>query len=89
MFTQVANKLSPNKVPYLKFKLDEVLQRLSLKVDGHNYRKFTHILASLPKRELYESSIEQLLVLAKGIYNLNTKSQSGTFIRENNFNQQV
>jgi len=89
LFTQVANKLSPNKVPYLKFKLYEVLQRLSLKVDGHNYRKFTHILASLPKRELYESSVEQLLVLAKGIYNLNTKSQAGTFIRENNFNQQV
>ncbi|MEY8215408.1 MAG: NAD-glutamate dehydrogenase, partial [Colwellia sp.] len=89
LFTQVANKLNPNKVPYLKFKLSEVLQRLSLKVDGHNYRKFTHILASLPKRELYESSVEQLLVLAKGIYNLNTKSQSGTFIRENNFNQQV
>ena len=89
LFTLVANKLSPNKVPYLKFKLSEVLQRLSLKVDGHNYRKFTHILASLPKRELYESSVEQLLVLAKGIYNLNTKSQPGTFIRENNFNQQV
>ena len=89
LFTQIANKLSPNKVPYLKFKLEEVLQRLSLKVDGHNYRKFTHILASLPKRELYESSVEQLLVLAKGIYNLNTRSKSGTFIRENEFNQQV
>jgi len=89
LFTQVANKLSPNKIPYLKFKLDEVLQQLSLKVDSHNYRKFTHILASLPKRELYESSVEQLLVLAKGIYNLNAKSKSGTFIRENEFNQQV
>ena len=89
LFTQVANKLSPNKIPYLKFKLDEVLQRLSLKVDSHNYRKFTNILASLPKRELYESSVDQLLVLAKGIYNLNAKSKSGIFIRENEFNQQV
>jgi len=89
LFTQVANKLSPNKIPYLKFKLGEVLQRLTLKVDSHNYRKFTHILASLPKRELYESNVEQLLGLAKGIYNLNAKSKSGAFIRENEFNQQV
>jgi len=89
LFTQVANKLSPNKIPYLKFKIYEVLQQLSLKVDSHNYRKFTHILASLPKRELYESSVEQLLVLAKGIYNLNAKSKPGSFIRENEFNQQV
>ena len=89
LFTQIANNLTPNKNPYLKEKLFGVLKNLSLKADSHNYRNFSHILAALPKRELYESSTEQLLVLAKGIYNLNAKSKAGVFVRENDFNQQV
>ena len=89
LFTQVANNLRPNKIPFLNAKLAEILQKLSLKVDSHDYRNFMHILAVLPKRELYESSVEQLLVLAKNIHNLNVRSKSGVFIRESDFNEQV
>lgn len=89
LFTQKANNLNPNNNPHLKEKLDKVLDELSLQVDSHNYRNFSHILAALPKKELYESSKEQLLVLAKGIYSLNAKNKAGAFIRENSFNHQV
>ncbi|WP_232769177.1 NAD-glutamate dehydrogenase [Colwellia sp. Bg11-28] len=89
LFTQVANNLHPNKIPFLNAKLARVLQQLNLKLDSHDYRNFIHILAVLPKRELYESSVEQLLVLAKGIHNLNVRSNSGVFIRENDFNEQI
>ena len=89
LFTQVANNLHPNKIPYLNDKLAQILQQLGLKPDSHDYRNFMHILAVLPKRELYESSVEQLLVLAKNIHNLNVRTQSGAFIRESDFNGQV
>ena len=89
LFTQVANNLHPNKIPFLNAKLANVLQQLNLKLDSHDYRNFIHILAVLPKRELYESSAEQLLVLAKNIHSLNMRSNSGVFIRENEFNEQV
>ena len=89
LFTQVANNLQPNKIPFLQAKLAQVLQQLCLKVDSHDYRNFTHILAVLPKRELYESSVAQLLVLAKSIHNLNVRSKSGVFIRDNDLNEQV
>jgi glutamate dehydrogenase len=89
LFTQVANNLHPNKIPFLNAKLARVLQQLNLKLESHDYRNFIHILAVLPKRELYESSVEQLLVLAKSIHNLNVRSNSGVFIRENDFNEQI
>ncbi len=89
LFTQVANNLHPNKIPFLNAKLAQVLQQLKLKLDSHDYRNFNHILAVLPKRELYESSVEQLLLLAKSIHNLNVRSNAGVFIRENDFNEQV
>ena len=89
LFTQVANNLNPKEIPFLNHKLKQVLQRLTVKQDSHDYRNFVHILASLPKRELYESSVEQLLALAKGIHNLNLKSKPGTFIRESDYNKQV
>ncbi|WP_019028188.1 NAD-glutamate dehydrogenase [Colwellia piezophila] len=89
LFTQVATNLHPNKNPFLKDKLAKIIRQLSLKLDSHDYRNFIHILAALPKRELYESSNEQLLDLAKNIHNLNVRSKSGVFIRENDFNEQV
>lgn len=89
LFTQVANNLHPNKIPFLHEKLAQVLQQLSLKLDSHDYRNFIHILAVLPKRELYESSVEQLLILAKSIHSLNVRSNAGVFIRENHFTEQV
>ncbi len=89
LFTQVANNLNPKKIPFLSHKLELVLQSMALKQDSHDYRNFVHILASLPKRELYESSIEQLSLLVKGIHNLNVRSKPGTFIRESDYNQQV
>ncbi len=89
LFTQVANNLNPKEIPFLSHKLKRVLQRLTVKQDSHDYRNFVHILASLPKRELYESSVEQLLALAKGIHNLNLRSKPGTFIRESDYNKQV
>lgn len=89
LFTQVANNLHPNKIPFLNAKLAQVLQQLNLKLDSHDYRNFIHILAVLPKRELYESSVEQLLVLAKSIHSLNVRSNSGVFIRENDFDEQI
>lgn len=89
LFTQVANHLNPKKIPLLSHKLELVLQNMALKQGSHDYRNFIHILASLPKRELYESSIEQLCLLVKGIHNLNVRSKPGTFIRESEYNQQV
>jgi len=89
LFTQVANNLNPKKIPFLSHKLELVLQSLAVKQESHDYRNFVHILASLPKRELYESSVEQLLALAKGIHNLNVRSKPGTFIRGSDFNKQV
>jgi len=89
LFTQVANNLNPKKIPFLSHKLELVLQSLAVRKDSHDYRNFVHILASLPKRELYESSVEQLLTLAKGIHQLNVRSKPGTFIRESEFNTQV
>ncbi|MCJ8295467.1 MAG: NAD-glutamate dehydrogenase [Colwellia sp.] len=89
LFTQVAINLHPNKIPLLQAKLAQILEQLFLKVDSHDYRNFIHILAVLPKRELYESSVEQLLVLAKSIHKLNVSTQSGVFIRESDFNEQV
>jgi len=89
LFTQVANNLNPKKIPFLNHKLKRVLQSLGVRKDSHDYRNFVHILASLPKRELYESSVEQLLTLAKGIHHLNVRSKPGTFIRESEYNTQV
>ncbi len=89
LFTQAANNQNPIKIPYLQSKLAAVLQRINYKEESHNYKKFRHILKELPKREIFESNTADLFTLAKGIYNLNSQSKCGTFIRENNFNQQV
>ncbi|WNC70529.1 NAD-glutamate dehydrogenase [Thalassotalea psychrophila] len=89
LFTQAVNSQNPIKIPYLQAKLNAVLDRVNYKEESHNYKKFRHILKALPKREIFESNAANLFSLAKGIYNLNAQSKCGTFIRENNFNQQV
>ncbi len=89
LFSQRALSLTPAKIPYIKVKLAKVLQQLSLPAESHYFRKFSHILEDLPKREIFESSVSQLYQLVSGIYALNAQNQSGTFIRENSHNQQV
>ncbi|WNC70327.1 NAD-glutamate dehydrogenase [Thalassotalea nanhaiensis] len=89
LFTQAANNQNPLNIPYLEAKLNTVLKRVNYKVESHKYKTFRHILKALPKREIFESNASNLFNLAKGIYNLNAQNKGGTFVRENNFNQQV
>lgn len=89
LFTQSSNKLNPVNIPYLKHKLAMVLEQIKFKPHSHSFKKFKYILESLPKRELFESTVDELFLLAKGIFKLNEKGDCGTFVRENCFNQQV
>jgi len=89
LFTQRSHKISPTKIPYLNSKIEAVLHLAGFKSMSHDYKRFRNLIESLPQRELFESDINSLYAMTKKLYKLRNQDECATFIRENNYNNQV
>ena len=81
LFTHVAYSESISRIPVLRRKLAEVLDRAGLAPDSHDGKDLIEILETFPRDELFQISVDELLPIALGVLRLRERKQVKLFLR--------
>ena len=81
LYTQGAYTESVTRIPVLRHKVDQLLEKAGLPADSHDGKALIEILESYPREELFEISAEQLTPIALGVLALGERKQVRLFLR--------
>jgi glutamate dehydrogenase len=85
LFSTNAYMARPQDVPLVRQKVEAVLARSQLKRDSYSGKSLRHILESLPRDELFQSSEDELYSTANGILELRQRARTRLFIRRDRY----
>ena len=81
LYSHAAYTESVARIPVLRHKLAEVLERAGLSPDSHDGKDMAEILETYPREELFQISIDELLPIALGVLRLRERKQTRLFLR--------
>jgi glutamate dehydrogenase len=81
LFTSLAYSRSPRAIPLLRPKVRRIVARAGLSPTSHDGKALLHILDSLPRDELFQSSADELFGTVIGVLNLQERQRIALFIR--------
>src|SRR4029079_2746069 len=67
LYTSTAYHSSPRQIPFLRHKVDKVLEDLGFPPDSHDGKEAVHILETLPRDDLFQASHEDLMSMTRNI----------------------
>jgi len=82
LYTSSAYNSSPKQIPMLRLKVDKVMQASKLPPTGHAAKALLNILETLPRDDLFQADIDELLELGLGIVNLQERQRIRLFARK-------
>lgn len=85
LYTSSAYNRRPWDIPLVRQRHNYVMQQSGLKPDSHSGKALRHILESLPRDEMFQSSEEELLRTATGILGLQERVRSKLFLRRDRY----
>jgi glutamate dehydrogenase len=85
LFTTSAYATSPRDIPVLREKVAEVMRRSELPANSHDGKALMHILETLPRDELFQSTTDELFETAMGVVQLQERQRVKLFIRRDSF----
>lgn len=85
LYTAIVYNSSPRQIPYLRYKVASVLRDSGYTPGGHDDRTLLHILETIPRDDLFQASIDELLVLSMGILHLQERQKIRLFVRKDSF----
>jgi glutamate dehydrogenase len=85
LYTSSAYSRRPWEIPLVRERHEHVMRHSGLTPDGHSGKALRHILESLPRDELFQSSEEELLRTATGILGLQERVSSKLFLRRDRY----
>jgi len=81
LYSHAAYTESVARIPVLRQKLAEVLQRAGLSPASHDGKDMVEILETYPREELFQISVDELLPIALGVLRLRERKQTRLFLR--------
>ena len=81
LFTSAAYSRSPQEIPLLRQKVEEIMSRSGLHLSGHAGKALLHILETFPRDELFQSSTAELFRVSLGVLQLQERRKLKVFIR--------
>ena len=81
LFTSLAYSRSPHSIPLLRLKVRHIVERAGLAPASHDGKALLHILDTLPRDELLQTSEDQLFETVIGILNLGERQRIALFVR--------
>ncbi len=81
LYSHAAYTESVARIPVLRQKLAEVLQRAGLSPASHDGKDMAEILETYPREELFQISVDELLPIALGVLRLRERKQTRLFLR--------
>lgn len=85
LYTSTAYNSSPRQIPFLRHKVDKVLQDLGFPPDSHDGKEAVHILETLPRDDLFQATHEELLELSLAIIQLKERKRVRLLVRRDAF----
>jgi glutamate dehydrogenase len=85
LFSSNAFMARPQDVPLVRHKVEAVLVRSGLKRDSYSGKSLRHILETLPREELFQSSADELFATAMGILELRQRARTRLFVRRDRY----
>ncbi|MBA3487681.1 MAG: NAD-glutamate dehydrogenase, partial [Lysobacter sp.] len=85
LYTSSAYNRRPWDIPIVRQRFDYVMTTSGLPANSHSGKALRHILESLPRDELFQSSGEELLSTAMGILGLQERVRSKLFLRRDRY----
>jgi glutamate dehydrogenase len=89
LFTSVAYSISPRRIPALRSKVQEVMDRAGFDPKSHSGKALQHVLEHFPRDELFQIDSEQLSEIALGIVSLHERQRIALFVRHDPFERFV
>jgi glutamate dehydrogenase len=85
LYTSSAYNRRPWEIPLVRQRFASVMQRSGLSSNSHSGKALRHILESLPRDELFQSSEDELYRTAIGILGLQERSRTKLFLRRDRY----
>ncbi|MCB1561835.1 MAG: NAD-glutamate dehydrogenase, partial [Xanthomonadales bacterium] len=85
LYTSSAYNRRPWEIPLVRERFNYVMDRSGFSADGHSGKALRHILETLPRDELFQSSEEELFRTAIGILGLQERSRTKLFVRRDRY----
>jgi glutamate dehydrogenase len=85
LYTSSAYNRRPWDIPLVRQRHEYVMQRSGLAPNSHSGKALRHILETLPREELFQSSEEELFRTATGILGLQERVRSRLFLRRDRY----
>ena len=85
LYTSSAYSRRPWEIPLVRERHEHVMRSSGLAPTGHSGKALRHILESLPRDELFQSTEEELLRTATGILGLQERVRSQLFLRRDRY----
>ncbi|MGH8396710.1 MAG: NAD-glutamate dehydrogenase [Gammaproteobacteria bacterium] len=85
LFTSTAYSRTPREIPVLRQKTAEVIRRSEMPAGSHDLKALIHILETLPRDELFQSTTDELFAIAMGVLQLQERQRVKLSIRRDSF----
>jgi glutamate dehydrogenase len=85
LWTSAVYDRSPREIPVLSEKVGEVIKRFRLAADSHDAKAVLHALETLPRDELFQATVAELVHLVRGTVNLYERALVRLFVRRDEF----
>lgn len=89
LYTSTAYSSDPQTIPFLRHKVLHVLKKSQLPKYSHSGKDLQHILANLPRDDLFQASTAELYQLAMGILQMQERRCIRLFAREDAYGRYV
>jgi glutamate dehydrogenase len=85
LYTSSAYNRRPWEIPLVRQRFEHVMERSGLSSTSHSGKALRHILESLPRDELFQSSEDELYRTAIGILGLQERARTKLFLRRDRY----
>ncbi len=89
LFTSTAYTRSTRNIPFLRQKVEVVLNRSGFPANSHNGKALLNVLETFPRDELFQIGVDDLFEAAVGIQSLELKPRARAFARPDEFDRFV
>ncbi|WP_330970806.1 hypothetical protein, partial [Lysobacter sp. A3-1-A15] len=85
LYTSSAYNRRPWDIPIVRQRYDYVMEKSGLPANSHSGKALRHIIESLPRDELFQSTGDELLRTSAGILGLQERVRSKLFLRRDRY----
>ncbi len=87
LWTSSAYGADPRKVPWLRLKLRQVVAHFPFPPDSHDGKRLLDVLESLPRDELFQASVADLIRCARAVLPLEVRTRVRLILRRDEFHR--